>query len=131
MWPPHPDKQGELSWLQADCSAIAESLEEEIAAKEAELADVTAEQQAREAQATDLDRQIADTERRLQVWHARISLCTNTHVLWEHKKGPCGVMAAPPPIASMKVLVQITGYGRLRRDMHDHRLDSCGLERVV
>ena len=53
--------------MQADCSATAQSLEEEIAAKQAELADVTAEQQAREAQATDLDRQIADTERRLQV----------------------------------------------------------------
>ena len=53
--------------MQADCSATAQSLEEEIAAKQADLADVTAEQQAREAQATDLDRQIADTERRLQV----------------------------------------------------------------
>ncbi len=59
--------EGTLHGVQAHCSATAQSLEEEIAAKQAELADVTAEQQAREAQATDLDRQIADTERRLQV----------------------------------------------------------------
>ena len=36
-------------------------------ARQAELVDVTAEQQARDAQATELDRQIAETERRLQV----------------------------------------------------------------
>lgn len=56
-----------LHTVQADCSATAQSLEAEIVARQAELADVTAEQQAREAQATELDRQIADSERRLQV----------------------------------------------------------------
>ena len=53
--------------MQADCSTTAKSLEAEIVTKQAELADVKAEQQAREAQATDLDHQIADSERRLQV----------------------------------------------------------------
>lgn len=68
--------------MQAECSATAESLEAEIAAKQAELADVTAEQQAREAQATDLDRQIADTERRLQVCLQKCCSCTvHTHLL--------------------------------------------------
>ena len=61
------DNESEKDGMQADCSATAQSLEEEIAAKQAELADVTAEQQAREVQATDLDRQIAEAERRLQV----------------------------------------------------------------
>ena len=36
-------------------------------ARQAELVDVRAEQQAREAQAAELDRQIAESERRLQV----------------------------------------------------------------
>ena len=36
-------------------------------ARQAELVDVRAEQQAREAQAAELDRQIAETEQRLQV----------------------------------------------------------------
>ena len=36
-------------------------------ARQAELVDIRAEQQAREAQAVELDRQIAESERRLQV----------------------------------------------------------------
>ena len=53
--------------MQADCSATAQSLETEVEARQAELVDVRAEQQAREAQAAELDRQIAESERRLQV----------------------------------------------------------------
>ena len=67
--------------MQADCSATEKALEAEIATKQAGLADVTAEQQAREAQATDLDRLIADSERRLQVCpiHSCLQLSLLTH----------------------------------------------------
>ncbi len=94
--------------LQADCSATARSLEEEIAAKQAELADVTAEQAAREAQATDLDRQLADTERRLQVWHAETHSLRIMHI----DLGDVSMFHA----ASRRVLSTLRNFGCRVRD---------------
>ena len=93
--------------VQADCSATAQSLEAEVEARQAELVDVRAEQQAREAQAAELDRQIAESERRLQVCPmVPVTLSGRACLQWPH-------IPSSPPQASWQSMP-------LTRGQHGH-----------
>lgn len=76
--------------MQAECSAQAESLAAEVAAREAELASAQQEQATSLAKQDALAREILETEKRLQVGHPHLLVrsisCSQSNSLRQNMK---------------------------------------------